>query len=589
MKKKKKKTAKVAMMNKTLLATLFATSCLSMLASNTARSEELYEPSLPESTMPERLLEVLPEPDTATGSDKVVLNALKGLVFHGSPDTLLTDGWQGEVGVVMDRVDIPGDQQALLAELKPYLGQPLTFAGLNDIRRLMENWFSQHDLPVIQVIAPPGQDITSGVVQYVVVTGRLGDIRVEGAKYNDPGRLVRSLGLSSGELLSSKVLNDNLGWLNRDPFREVSALLAAGAEFGQTDIILNVEDRPPRRFYTRYENSGTPTTDLDRWIAGFNLGNLWQRDHLFSYQYTRAFHSKYLQAHAFDYQAPLSWRHIVDFSGAYAESKPEGLNSFNQQGRSWRLGGNYTIPLSGSDRLRRHELKLGYVFKRGNSDLEFGGVNVFSSDTDVSQFEIGYLLGILDPYGLTEINLRAVVSPGGMTRYNDDHDYQQARANASADYQYARLSLKRQTPLPMDLVWQAELNVQGTGDSLLPTEQMAAGGYSTVRGYDQFAVLGDQGLILRNELRSPARSLLAEQSGLQDQVQLLAFYDYATLGNNNRLAGERATNLASAGLGLRYSLDRYLTVRLDYGWQLLEVSPGVGRGEQLHAAIELSY
>ena len=299
---------------------------------------------------------------------------------------------------------------------------------------------------------------------------------------------------------------------------------------------------------------------LDRWIAGFNLGNLWQRDHLFSYQYTRAFHSKYLGAHAFDYRAPLPWRHIVDFSGAYVESKPESLDNFDQQGRSLRARVDYTIPLSASDRIRRHEWKLGYVFKRGNNDLDFGGVNVFSSDVDASQFELGYLVETLDPYGLTEINLRAVISPGGMTRYNDDHDYQEARANASADYQYARFSLKRQTPLPFDLIWQADLDVQITGDSLLATEQMAAGGYSTVRGYDQFAVLGDQGLILRNELRSPARELLAEQSGLQDQVQLLAFYDYATLGNNNRLAGERATNLASAGLGLRYSLDRYLTV-----------------------------
>ena len=180
-------------------------------------------------------------------------------------------------------------------------------------------------------------------------------------------------------------------------------------------------------------------------------------------------------------------------------------------------------------------------------------------------------------------------SPGGLTRFNNNEDYKEARLNALADYSYASISLNRHTYLPGDFSWRFELKAQLSADSLLSNEQLGAGGFTTVRGYNQFLALGDQGLIVRNELRTPGWAVFTRQSDLHDNVQFLVFHDYATLGNNHRLDGERATNLSSLGLGLRYRLDRYLTLRLDYGWQLLESSPGIGKDSQLHAGLEISY
>ena len=197
---------------------------LTALIANPVSSEELYKPGVPDSTPPDKLVDILQEPLPESGNDQVVISDLKGLVFHTSPDYLLVDGWTGETGLVLNQVELPGNQKDLLAQLASYLNKPLTFAGMNSIRRVMESWFSQHDLPVIQVVAPPGQDITSGIVQYVVVTGRRGEVRVEGAEYNDPQWLIQQLDVQPGELLSSKNLNDDIDWLNRTPFREVNAL-----------------------------------------------------------------------------------------------------------------------------------------------------------------------------------------------------------------------------------------------------------------------------------------------------------------------------------------------------------------------------
>ncbi len=40
---------------------------------------------------------------------------------------------------------------------------------------------------------------------------------------------------------------------------------------------------------------------------------------------------------------------------------------------------------------------------------------------------------------------------------------------------------------------------------------------------------------------------------------------------------------------MRYNLGRQVSLNLDYGWQLMETSPGAGRDEQLHASLELSF
>ena len=101
---------------------------------------------------------------------------------------------------------------------------------------------------------------------------------------------------------------------------------------------------------------------------------------------------------------------------------------------------------------------------------------------------------------------------------------------------------------------------------LLPTEQLGAGGVATVRGYDEGMAYGDQGLLINTELRLPVWSP-SERAG---SLQLLAFLDYATISQKHPEDGEDPhANLASIGGGLRYQWKRNLSVRFDYGWQLL--------------------
>ena len=65
-------------------------------------------------------------------------------------------------------------------------------------------------------------------------------------------------------------------------------------------------------------------------------------------------------------------------------------------------------------------------------------------------------------------------------------------------------------------------------------EQLGAGGFDSVRGYNPRAASGSQGFLLSNELRSPSWSPLQEAGAdIQDSGQLLVFHDYGYVGFEN--------------------------------------------------------
>lgn len=166
---------------------------------------------------------------------------------------------------------------------------------------------------------------------------------------------------------------------------------------------------------------------------------------------------------------------------------------------------------------------------------------------------------------------------------------------ASASYAYWRTDLSRLTKLPANLTWSSRLIGQVTTSSLLYTEQLAVGGPELLRGYDPYSLLGDNGVVLSNELRSPAFGPRSSAEGndrpgpsLWGQAQVLGFWDYASLHDNHSAEGYAANlDASSIGVGLRYDIRSYMALRLDYGWQLRQI-PGIdGRGGLANIALVL--
>jgi hemolysin activation/secretion protein len=107
-------------------------------------------------------------------------------------------------------------------------------------------------------------------------------------------------------------------------------------------------------------------------------------------------------------------------------------------------------------------------------------------------------------------------------------------------------------------------------------------------------VNADRGFFINNELRTPPISplgLVWKNNKLGDQLQALAFYDFGMAENADAPSGEPRWYLSSVGGGLRYTINRYLFVRADYGIQLRDSNfePPSDYGSRAHVSVTASF
>ncbi|NJK93508.1 MAG: ShlB/FhaC/HecB family hemolysin secretion/activation protein [Blastochloris sp.] len=526
------------------------------------------EPSLP-----------APEP-RVEGSQEILVKKLVGILVLDSTDKVkrnppAVQGLRAEGNDLLNKEEF----QQVTAK---YLGQPLSIQAINALVKDLIVFYRDQDRPVVDVVVPE-QDITSGVLQIVAVEGKVGEVRTEGNRWFSSTSLSRQVRVRPGEQIRSSRILEDVAWLNQNPFRESSVVFTPGSELGTTDLVLKTEDRFPVRFYAGYEDSGNDLTGDERFLAGFNWGDAFFVGHQLNYQFTGSsdlfdagadFDN--LRAHSFSYLAPLPWRHTLNVFGSLSSSESE-LTPFSLSGSSAQAGLRYTVPLPRITKHYQHEIYGGFDWKQSDNTLEFGFVPATATTTDVGQWVLGYRSTLTDPWGVWSLAPELVWSPGEYFGHQNDAAYQAVRANASSDYVYGKIKLSRVTRLPWDFSLSNEFNAQISSSNLLGSEQMSFGGYSSVRGYDERELSNtDEGWMVRNELRAPAISILQwfGVKGVKDQLQFLGFFDYgsaeAHTGNVTRQDGLAvgSETLASAGPGLRYSVNSWLTVRADYGFQL---------------------
>src|ERR1051326_59609 len=473
-----------------------------------------------------------------------------------------------------------------------FLGKLITENTIRDLEDAIILYCRDHGRLLVDVILPE-QDIGSGVLQVWFLEGKVGKVTVknEGVKWFHDQFIKSNVRLRPAESLDSTALSKDLDWLNNNPFRTVDVVFKPGERLGLTDVELDVNDRIPFRPYVGYEDSGTRFTGPDRLLAGFNWGNALFLDHQLNYQYVTDTHFDLIKAHSMSYVAPLPWRHTITLYGAYVDAKAElSGGGTSADGTSWQISGRYAGPLPEIQKYR-HQVAVGFDFKRGNNNLLAGGFPLIASDTDVAQFVFSYSGTLPDRFGKTSAGLEFYYSPGNLTEFNNNTEFNKLRQESRADYMYGRLNAERVTRLPWNFSWLLSGWLQYSTARLLPSEELALGGYNTVRGYDERVLLGDIGWIVNNEIRTPAIPLaeVLNVPGVSDQLQLLAFFDYGYLHIRNVQQGDqRNSTLYSTGVGLRYSLRHNLSVRFDYGFPLTEKGLNE-RDSRMHLGALLSF
>ena len=556
--------------------------------------DENLKPKTPPPRTGKAKLDTRAAPASSPEDEVQVTANLQGLVFLRSKEDIKREGLDGVTGVEVRDIPLIGGPD-FAAALNPYLGKPAKLGTLKAIQREAILYCRGHDRPLVDVIVP-NQEVnpTNGVIQIVLIEGRIGKVAVqnEGRKWFTDESISKSIRLQPGDAISEKRLLADIDWINRNPFREVTPSFRQGEQAGLSDMQLEVRDRIPIRVFAGYEDSGTEATGRDRLLAGINWGDAFFQGHQLNYQYSTDAQFDTLKAHSVSYIAPLPWRHNLSVYGTYVDINTGISGGGNSTAINYQGAFRYSVPLPITKDVQ-HEAFAGFDFKHNETDLLFGGTSVDPTETEVLQLVLGYNASRNDKWGRTSAGLQGFFSPGDLSDQNDDAAFDSQHVGAEANYLYGRLTAERVTRLPLDFSWIVRGGAQLASGNLIPSEQLGVGGYNTVRGYDEREANGDRGFVVSTEFRSPAFAVLGRNSkwNVPDQLQFLAFMDYGLAENVDPQPGETTAHLWSVGGGLRYTINRYLTFRFDYGVQLRDSNAPVPSdyGSRAHIGVIASF
>ena len=456
-------------------------------------------------------------------------------------------------------------------------------------------------------------------------------------------------------LLGIEKLEDYAAQLSRHPGRRVEAELTPGDRAGTTSVNLRVAENKPWYAYAQYTNTGTSTTSRNRERLGFAHHQLTGRDDILRLDYTTGDFDR-VHAVVGSYVAPLSlenpkWRYGL--SGWYSQFDAEetGFTNTDVDGSEISVGGEI------SRQVHQHgelfvDVAVGARWQRlsvESQQLELQGFEsnadylVPSADlrvqrdtaTSTLRFRAGVMGGWTDTRarkttgdasGGLDVLGQPIFVPGPsrldlLGTPNADDDFMLASFDASLAF-YLEPLINRaawedpSTPGSSTLAHELAFRGRGQwamGNRLVPHFQDAAGGFYTVRGYRQSAVVGDDVVVGTAEYRLHLPRLFAPSDtanppqlpgvgdfhvraphvwGVPDwDLILRLFGDAAYVESSEALASEPDETLVSIGAGLELQILRNLTLRADVGHVLhdLRVRSGEDGETRGHLAATLLY
>ena len=348
-----------------------------------------------------------PAGPAASADNWAVLAEPLGITLIPSAERL-NKGGAGQGGVAVDGLSWL-NRGAVESLAHGFLSRPLTKGALAKLVQGLVLLSRQENHPVVEVYAPP-QDISSGVVQIVVLVARVGQVKVEGNKWFSTEDLARQVRI--------KPSNDHGRQPCGGPGLAEAKPIPAGGPGVRPGPGARADRRDPagggraagaglcrvRRHGQRGYRPGPGVHGLQ---PGRPLGGR-QPAQLPVHPAERDW--KLLQAHgpATRCRCPTGTRCPCSVPWARADSITGGL--FDLQGINWQVGTRYNIPLPSLPG-DTQTLSFGADYKWSNNNLRFGGTQIFTSPANIAQGVLVARGSSKDAQGTTSGSLTGYYSP----------------------------------------------------------------------------------------------------------------------------------------------------------------------------------
>jgi hemolysin activation/secretion protein len=457
----------------------------------------------------------------------------------------------------------------------PFLGPGRTLSDIYGARDALTALYKSKGYPTVTAEIPV-QRVSGGIVVIQLVERRVGQLIVSNAHYHDINAIKRAApSLAPGTVPNIKLVQRDIINLNQDPDRTVVPALRPGRAPDTLDVDLQVQDQLPLHATLELNNRQSQDTTPLRLSGSLTYDNLWQRGDSATIGFQVAPQNPSdatVESASYLFHIPGSQLSLL---GSYVNSNSNvtTLGSTNVAGKGQQAGFRLIVPLPGAPGFVQ-SFNIGMDWKDYSQNITLGDS---ASSAPVTYYPITatYEADWNGTNEQTDFTVSAVAGVLGLG--SDRQDFDNGRFDATPDFSYVRAQVSRTQTLPRGFQIFGSLQAQLAGQPLLTYEQFNLGGLNSVRGYLESEALGDSGIGLQSEFRSP--SLAGFVSPKVNDLRLFAFYDAGSARINDPLPGQRAVMaLSSAGAGMRVQFLGDLNGEL-IGSRTLQSGPATHAGD----------
>jgi hemolysin activation/secretion protein len=490
-------------------------------------------------------------------------------------------------------------------------GQPreVSLRTIQGLTQYILSVYQKNDYSGIYVYVPEGaiQDgnkLVDGILPINILEAPVSEVRI---KYYDADRNEVEKGylrrsaleawspIERDKVASQRKLDYLVNLLNLNPDRHVSAVVSRGAEPNTLAVQYDVYETNPWHFFIQADNSGTDERQWAPRVGVINTDLLGIDDRLTTLVQADldSLDDNYSVFGSYDF--PVMGPQLrLNLYGGYSEFDiaPE-TGVFNFLGSGSFYGAilryniyqeqNWFFDVTGS---------LSYEESKINSSAEeLFGIDVFKSDIEMELWGIGANIYHRDDVSNTSLAFNRVQNFGGSSQdeFWDPVTFTGARWDAERDFSIYTLSASHNQYLDQNKVEQFRSTFRWIkpSDRLVPAKMTSFGGMYTVRGYEEYEIVADGGilasiqyeydLVRHSQAVEPKKAVNEELKKLAP----LAFFDYGQAKIESPISTEKSSQtLYSIGVGLALEVGNNFSGVLYYGYPLKdteETDTGHGR------------
>jgi hemolysin activation/secretion protein len=452
--------------------------------------------------------------------------------------------------------------QAEIAEqVACYQGQAITLSDLFNLRSRITKLYVDAGYVTSGAFIPNNQELNDGQIQIQIIEGQIEALQVNGLRRLREGYIQDRLARAMTVPFNQQDLEEGLQLLQIDPvLARVNAELTAGNGPGKSLLIVDIEESETFSLSLAADNHRSPSIGSSGLNAGFTMTNpLGFGDSLItSYGRTEG-----LNLYDVSYFIPVNGRggtFKLGVSNSDSRIVQDTFRNVGIRSDTTTLTTGFRQPLWQTP-TEEFALGLDFDWKHSQSYILESIPFSFSLGPERGRSQVSVLRFYQDWVKRNQSRVlaaRAQFSLGlnilGATTNDTGTDGQ--FFSWLGQFQW----IEQLSPRLLVLT---RLGGQLTPDSLLPIERFSLGGVGTVRGYAQNQMVADNAVTGSLEFRIPL-------SYDPNQIQLTPFLD-AGVGWNNQTPDPDPSFLLGTGLGLRWSVNPSLFLRVDYGIPLISV------------------